>query len=76
MTQETIIPENQIKEQAKTESRRDVIINAGIAGGAGYTGGELLRLLVHHPQVNISFVHSRSHAGKVVSWFPASWFSV
>lgn len=66
MTQETIIPENQIKEQAKTESRRDVIINAGIAGGAGYTGGELLRLLVHHPQVNISFVHSRSHAGKVV----------
>ena len=41
-------------------------INAGIIGGAGYTGGELLRLLLRHPQVNISFVHSRSNAGKPV----------
>jgi len=42
-------------------------VRAGIIGGAGYTGGELLRLLVHHPQVTISFVHSRSNAGKPVS---------
>jgi len=42
-------------------------INVGIAGGAGYTGGELLRILVHHPQVHISFVHSSSNAGKPVS---------
>ena len=42
-------------------------INVGIVGGAGYTGGELLRLLVHHPQVAISFVHSRSNAGNSVS---------
>ncbi len=39
-------------------------IKAGIIGGAGYTGGELLRLLVHHPDVAVSFVHSRSNAGK------------
>jgi N-acetyl-gamma-glutamyl-phosphate reductase len=39
-------------------------IKVGIIGGAGYTGGELLRLLVHHPDVAVSFVHSRSNAGK------------
>lgn len=42
-------------------------IQAGIAGGAGYTGGELLRLLIHHPNVNIRSVVSRSQAGKTVS---------
>ncbi len=41
-------------------------IKAGIIGGAGYTGGELLRLLVNHPQVVIAFVHSKSSAGKPV----------
>lgn len=41
-------------------------INAGIIGGAGYTGGELIRLLLNHPGVNISFIHSRSNAGKPV----------
>lgn len=38
----------------------------GIIGGAGYTAGELLRLLVHHPHVDITFVHSNSQAGKPV----------
>jgi N-acetyl-gamma-glutamyl-phosphate reductase len=38
-------------------------INAGIVGGAGYGGGEMIRLLLNHPNVNISFVHSRSNAG-------------
>src|ERR1700694_1055993 len=42
-------------------------IKAGIIGGAGYTGGELIRLLVNHPDVTISFVHSRSQEGKPVS---------
>ena len=42
-------------------------IRAGIAGGAGYTGGELIRILVHHPDVEIVFVHSKSNAGKPVS---------
>jgi len=41
-------------------------INAGIIGGAGYTGGELIRLLIHHPDITISFIHSRSNAGKPV----------
>lgn len=42
-------------------------IKAGIIGGAGYTGGELIRLLLIHPGVNISFIHSRSNAGQPVS---------
>jgi len=42
-------------------------INVGIAGGAGYTGGEIIRILIHHPQVNIAFIHSSSNAGKSVS---------
>jgi len=42
-------------------------INVGIIGGAGYTGGELIRILIRHPYVSIAFVHSRSNAGKPVS---------
>ena len=38
----------------------------GIIGGGGYTAGELLRLLVHHPEVEIAFVESGSQAGKFV----------
>jgi len=41
-------------------------IKAGIIGGAGYTGGELIRILLNHPGANISFIHSRSNAGKAV----------
>jgi len=41
-------------------------IRAGIIGGAGYTGGELIRLLLNHPGVETSFIHSRSNAGKSV----------
>ena len=39
------------------------MIRAGIIGGAGYTAGELIRLLVHHPEVELGFVHSTSNAG-------------
>ena len=42
-------------------------IRAGIIGGAGYTGGELIRLLLQHPESEISFIHSRSNAGKPVA---------
>ncbi|MBC7650830.1 MAG: N-acetyl-gamma-glutamyl-phosphate reductase, partial [Deinococcales bacterium] len=42
-------------------------ISAGIIGGAGYTGGELIRLLINHPQVDIAFVQSSSNAGKLLS---------
>ncbi|MFN8265430.1 MAG: N-acetyl-gamma-glutamyl-phosphate reductase [Chitinophagaceae bacterium] len=42
-------------------------IKVGIIGGAGYTGGELIRLLVNHPHAEIKFINSRSNAGKPVS---------
>ncbi len=42
------------------------MINVGIVGGAGYVAGEMIRILVHHPQVKISFIHSNSHAGQPV----------
>jgi len=39
------------------------MIKAGIIGGAGYTAGELIRILIHHPQVELVFVNSTSNAG-------------
>lgn len=39
-------------------------IKAGIIGGAGYGGGEMIRILLNHPDVELSYVHSRSHAGE------------
>lgn len=39
----------------------------GIIGGAGYTAGELLRLLINHPEVSIEFVHSTSNAGEKIT---------
>lgn len=40
------------------------MIKVGIAGGAGYTGGEAIRLLINHPEVDLRFVQSTSNAGK------------
>ncbi len=42
-------------------------IRAGIIGGAGYTGGELIRILINHPNTEISFVQSKSNAGNALS---------
>jgi len=42
-------------------------IKAGVIGGAGYTGGETLRLLLGHPYADVVFVQSRSQAGKPVT---------
>ncbi len=42
------------------------MIKAGIIGGAGYTGGEVLRLLLNHPEVEIAYVQSESQEGKKV----------
>ena len=39
----------------------------GIVGGAGYTAGELIRLLLHHPYVRIAWIHSHSQAGQPVA---------
>ena len=47
------------------------MIKAGIVGATGYTGQELLRLLIKHPQVSLQAVTSRGEAGKpVASLFP------
>ncbi len=43
------------------------MIKAGIIGGAGYTAGELLRLLINHPDVEIKWVNSSSNAGNLVT---------
>ena len=43
------------------------MIQVGIIGGAGYTAGELIRLLLDHPDVELCWVHSSSNAGKKVT---------
>ena len=43
------------------------MIKAGIVGGGGYTAGELIRILLHHPEVTLTSVLSNSQAGKVLS---------
>ncbi|MGB3774731.1 MAG: N-acetyl-gamma-glutamyl-phosphate reductase, partial [Leeuwenhoekiella sp.] len=43
------------------------MIQAGIAGGAGYTAGELIRILLNHPHVELNFVYSTSNAGNLLS---------
>lgn len=43
------------------------MIQAGIIGGAGYTAGELIRILLHHSKVDINFVYSTSNAGNKIS---------
>ncbi len=40
------------------------MIQAGIIGGAGYTAGELIRLLIIHPDAELAFAYSASHAGQ------------
>jgi len=43
------------------------MIKVGIIGGSGYTGGELIRLLINHPAVAIDFVYSTTKAGQKIS---------
>ena len=38
----------------------------GIIGGSGYTGGELLRLVVHHPSLKLDFVYSSTRPGTFI----------
>jgi N-acetyl-gamma-glutamyl-phosphate reductase len=42
------------------------MLEIGIIGGAGYTAGELIRLLLHHPETNLNFVYSTSNAGNKI----------
>jgi N-acetyl-gamma-glutamyl-phosphate reductase len=43
------------------------MINVGIIGGSGYTAGELIRILMFHPNVTLDFVYSTTNAGKPLS---------
>ena len=43
------------------------MIRVGILGAAGYTGGELIRLLINHPEAEIVFANSESNAGNMVA---------
>ncbi len=43
------------------------MVKTGIIGGAGYTAGELLRILINHPEAEIGFVQSSSNAGNLIS---------
>lgn len=43
------------------------MIKAGIIGGSGYTGGELIRILLNHPETEIDFVYSTTRAGKPIA---------
>jgi N-acetyl-gamma-glutamyl-phosphate reductase len=49
----------------KSKQMKKIII--GISGGAGYTCGELIRILVNHPQAEIIFIQSKSNAGKEIA---------
>ncbi|HWS00396.1 MAG TPA: N-acetyl-gamma-glutamyl-phosphate reductase, partial [Prolixibacteraceae bacterium] len=42
-------------------------IRVGIVGGAGYTAGELIRILLYHPDVTLSFIQSGSHNGQPIT---------
>ncbi|WP_152876036.1 N-acetyl-gamma-glutamyl-phosphate reductase [Acinetobacter guerrae] len=49
-----------------------IVVSVGIVGGTGYTGVELLRLLLRHPQVTVQILTSRTEAGKrVADMFPS-----
>ena len=43
------------------------MIKVGIIGGAGYTAGELIRLLLNHPEAEIVFINSSSSAGNKIT---------
>jgi N-acetyl-gamma-glutamyl-phosphate reductase len=55
-----------VKNKNGTFAKTFLMVTIGIVGGTGYTAGELLRILINHPQVQIMFVQSASQAGKQV----------
>ena len=55
--------DSNLKNATKASPDGGGLVGAGIVGGAGYTGGELIRILLNHPSVQISFVHSKSNSG-------------
>lgn len=64
--------ENKISKKASTplplrEGQGESLVSVGILGAAGYTGGELIRLLLNHPEAEIVFANSESNAGNPVA---------
>lgn len=55
-----------MSKQSGTNYNMNSNINIGIIGAAGYTGGELLRIVINHPKLNVAFAHSKSQVGKPV----------
>ena len=51
-------------------------IKVGIIGAAGYTGGEMIRILLNHPEVEIAYANSDSNGGKLVSDVHTDLFGV
>ena len=43
------------------------MIKVGVVGGSGYSGGELIRLILQHPTLELDFVYSRSKEGEKIS---------
>lgn len=57
----------EMAEKDNTSPSKTGGLKVGIIGGAGYTGGELIRILLNHPNVEISFINSKSQVQKQVS---------
>lgn len=57
----------EMDEKLNTSPSKAGGLKVGIIGGAGYTGGELIRILLNHPNVEISFINSKSQVQKQVS---------
>ena len=56
-----------MKSRALLQVDKEIMIKVAIAGGAGYTAGELIRLLVNHPSVELRYIQSGSHDGEPIS---------
>ena len=53
--------------EKENKKRGKIMIRIGILGGAGYTAGELIRLLINHPEAKLVFVNSESNAGNLIT---------
>jgi N-acetyl-gamma-glutamyl-phosphate/LysW-gamma-L-alpha-aminoadipyl-6-phosphate reductase len=58
--------EAEIRKDRNINKKGEALIKAGIIGGSGYGGSELLRILLFHPQVELKLVTANEHAGKRV----------
>jgi N-acetyl-gamma-glutamyl-phosphate reductase len=56
-----------LKKKMSKKQNNNTTIKVGIIGGAGYTAGELIRILLYHPNAKIAFIHSTSNAGNAVT---------